>query len=68
MKLPWMLGETHQGLFVDKVNAITTTTFDIAPKGIPALADMKTYSPDQDAINNNSTALMAEWRAAIGAN
>jgi len=64
----WMLGETHQGLFVDKVNAITTTTFDIAPKGIPALADMKTYSPDQDAINQNSTALMAEWRAAIGAN
>ena len=64
----WMLGETHQGLFVDKVNAITTTTFEIAPKGIPTLAEMKTYSPDQEAINNNSTALMAEWRAAIGAN
>ncbi len=63
----WMIGETHQNLFVDNLRAIGATTVARAPEGIPALEDLGSYTPDPDIVANNSADLINEWRQAMDA-
>lgn len=63
----WMLGETHQNLFVSELNAIVTIDGANTPAGIKPLDELGPYAPDQKIIQEKSTELMTEWREAMDA-